>query len=379
MSTMTPEEQDFCKVVEQFAREHIRTGAASGDQQSTLDVDLVRKLGELGVYGLRFPEKYGGSDGSMVATTRVLELIATADAGLASSLIVHLAVGSVVFHLGTEQQRAQYLPGFIAGTSLCGMGITEPDAGSDVRSMRTRAVRDGDQWVIDGQKIYITNGASAAFLIVAAHIEDTGRLGFFIVERGDAGFVVTGTMDKLGVRASETATLFFDSCRVPADRLVGGDSDADGFVVAMEAMSQDRVLAAAVAVGVSARALEEAVHYTREREQFGRPVATFQAVRHTLADLATGVAAGRALVTEAARRVDEGLPYGVEAAMAKLFAGDLVKKVTVEALELHGGFGFMNESVISRLYRDAPINAIAGGTSNIQRDLIARSVTGMRA
>ncbi|MDP1794632.1 MAG: acyl-CoA dehydrogenase family protein [Acidimicrobiales bacterium] len=374
MEGLTVDELEFLRTVDRFADRELKSQAAEDDVEQRLDVDLIVRLGELGVYGMRFPEAYGGSGSSMLAATAVLETLAKANTGFAASIIVHLAVGSVLLHVATEEQRAQYLTEVVSGTALCGMAITEPDAGSDVRSMRTRARRDGNEWVIDGEKIYITNGASAAFLIVAALVENTDRMAWFIVERDDPGFEVAGKLDKLGVRASETVVLRFDGCRVPAGRLLG-DPESDGFLVAKEAMNQDRLLGATVAVGLAARALDEAVAYTATRVQFGRPVAEFQSVRHTIADLATQIEAGRSLVREAARLVDAGLPYATQAAMAKLFAGRLVREVCAEALELHGGAGFMNESTISRLYRDAPVMAIAGGTSNMQRELIGRAIT----
>lgn len=376
---ITESEREFLAVVESFAERKLRPLATEHDIAQQLDGDLVARLGAIGALGMRVPVAFGGGGASMSATVNALEAISRANTGFAASLIVHMAVGSVISHVGTDEQRSTYLPLVAEGAALCGMAITEPEAGSDVRSLRTSAIPDGSVYRLNGEKVYITNGASASFLIVAATLGESRRLVWFIVERDDPGLVVTGKLDKLGVRASETVTLRFEDCVVDASRLLGGDPEADGFVAGHEAMNQDRLLGAAVAVGLAARALEEAIGYTTTRRQFGQPVAQFQAVRHLLADLATETEAGRALVRTAANRVDCGEPYATQAAMAKLYTGQVVRRVCAEALELHGGSGFMAEAAISRLYRDAPIMSIAGGTSNMQRELIGRAlVTGVQ-
>lgn len=366
--------EEFLGALQRYADKELVPRCEELDREERFDKSIVNALGRLGFFGIRFPEEYGGAGGSMSTACRALEIVSKANIGVASSLIVQLAVAGVLLDLATPEQKEEFLVPVVAGEALTGMAITEPDAGSDVRSMTTTAFQDGDDWILRGEKIYITNGDSCDFLIVAARLDtESHPIQWFIVRRDDPGFEVTSKLKKLGIKASETVILRFNDCRVSSSRIVGGDISRDGFVVAQEAFNQDRLLGAVTACGLALRALDEGREYLNAREQFGRTLASNQAIRYQFADLATDVQAGRALISHAAMLIDSGKPYAVEASMAKLYCGQMVRRVCTEILELHGGFGFMAESAISRMYRDAPISGIAGGTSNMQRELIGRS------
>lgn len=367
--------EEFLRTLQRYADKELVPRCEELDREERFDKSIIHALGDLGFFGVRFPEEYGGAGGTMQTACRALEILSRANIGVASSLIVQLAVAGVLLDLATEEQKKEYLVPVVTGQALTGMGITEPDAGSDVRAMKTTARRDGDSWYINGEKIYITNGDSCDFLIVAAKLETENRpIQWFLVRRDDPGFEVTSKLKKLGIKASETVILRLNDVRVSEDRIVGGDITRDGFVVAQEAFNQDRLLGAVTACGLALRALDEGREYLNARQQFGRTLSSNQAIRYQMADLATDVQAGRALVQRAASLIDSGQPYAVDASMAKLYCGQMVRRVCTEILELHGGFGFMAESAISRMYRDAPISGIAGGTSNMQRELIGRNV-----
>lgn len=369
------EVDEFLETLGKFAQRELFPRCDEFDRAGAFDHGLIRKLGEVGFLGIRFPEEFGGAGGKMETSCDALQILARANVAVASSLIVHLAVGGVLLELATDEQRHEYLKPLISGEAFAGMAITEPNAGSDVRALSTTAGRRGDKWILQGEKVYITNGASADFLIVAAHLDTESRpICWFIVRRDDPGLEVTTRLKKLGIRSSETVILRFENCKIPDDRILGGDPTQDGFVIAQEAFNQDRLLGAATACGHAFRALDEGREFLNNREQFGKVLSSYQAIRYQLADLATDAHAGRSLVKYAARLIDSGEPYAVEASMAKLYCGQMVRRVCTEVLELHGGLGFMDESPISRMYRDAPIMGIAGGTSNMQRELIGRSV-----
>lgn len=369
------EVDEFLETLNKFAQRELFPRCDEFDRVGEFDRDLIRKLGETGFFGIRFPEEFGGAGGKMETACDALEILARANIGVASSLIVHLAVGGVLLELATDEQRHEYLRPLISGEAFAGMAITESNAGSDVRALMTTAyLRDG-KWTLQGEKIYITNGASADFLIVAARLDiENHPICWFIVRRDDPGLEVTTRLKKLGIRSSETVILRFENCEIPGDRILGGDPNRDGFMIAQEAFNQDRLLGAAAACGHAFRALDEGCEFLNNREQFGKVLSSYQAIRYQFADLATEAHAGRSLVKYAARLIDIGEPYAVEASMAKLYCGQMVRRVCTEVLELHGGLGFMDESPISRMYRDAPIMGIAGGTSNMQRELIGRSV-----
>lgn len=365
---------EFQQTVRRFAAQRLGDHDRQWEREGVFPRDLLAGMAEVGLLGACFPEDVGGQGGRMQDTVAGLEEVAYFSPGVASSLIVHLAVCKLLWQAGRPDQHAAYLAPGLSGEVLTGMAITEPDVGSDVRAIRTTARAEGDEVVINGQKLYITNGSIADFLLVAAKttgLGADGTIAWFIVETDVPGFEVLSKLDKLGVRASDTAEIGFTDVRVPTTAVLG-EGTTDGFVVAQEAFNQDRLLGSTVALGLARRALDEAIRFANERTQFGRPISQFQAVRHLIADLGTELAATRALLYQAAANVDAGGTYEVEASMVKLKAGQLVRRVTAEALELHGGQGFMNESTISALYRHAPVMSIAGGTSNIQRELIGR-------
>ena len=355
-------------LAKQFADERIAPHAAGWDREHHFPRELFREMGELGLMGVCVPEAYGGAGADYLSYVLVMEELSRADAGVGVTLAVHLGAGMLpILNWATEEQKARLVPPLAAGEELCAFALTEPDAGSDASSLRTRADGDGR---ITGAKQWITNGSYASTFTVFAR-EGDGRVSAFLV-RGDAdGFQVTREEDKLGLNSSSTADIALEA--TPSERLGGPGT---GMRIALSTLDGGRIGIAAQAVGIAQAALELATAYAIQRRAFGGPIARFQAIQHKLADMQTEVEAARALTWRAARLKDAGLPHTVEGAQAKLFASGVARRQTGEAIQVLGGYGYTKEFPAERYYRDAKVTEIYEGTSEIQRLVIARALLG---
>jgi butyryl-CoA dehydrogenase len=363
-------------VARDFAEKEVRPIAAAIDREARFPHETVRRMGELGLMGIAIPEADGGSGGDTVAYVVALEEVARACASHAAIMSVNNSLYcDPVYKFGTEAQKARFLAPYAAGHRLGCFSLTEPEAGSDASNQTTLATRDGGDYVLDGRKIFVTNGREAAAALVFAQTDRAkGHRGIsaFLVEKGTAGFTVVKTEDKLGIRASDTAEFLFERCRVPAANRLG--EEGQGFKIAMATLDGGRIGIAAQAVGIAAGAFELSVRYARERRSFGVPIGQHQMVQWMLADMATTIEAARALTWRAAWLKDTGAVFGPAAAMAKLWAAETAMKVTTDAVQIHGGYGFIKEYPVERYFRDAKITQIYEGTSQIQKLVIARAL-----
>ncbi len=377
---LTSEQEAFRTVVREFTQSEIAPHAETWDRDHTFPVDTVLAMGELGLFGLPFPEEYGGGGADLTTLCVAIEEIARADQSLAITLEAAVGLGAnPIYQFGTEEQRQRWLPDLCAGRKLGGFGLTEPDAGSDAGGTRTRAVLDGDaqQWIIKGQKSFITNSGTAITSLVtvtALTSTDAGapEISTIIVPAETSGFVVQPPYRKMGWHASDTHGLTFDDCRVPADHLLG--ERGRGFANFLAILDDGRVAIAALAVGVIEGCLEACRSYANERVAFGRAIGANQAVAFKIADMSVMADAARALTYRAAGLRDAGRPFKREAAVAKLYATEAAVTATREATQIFGGYGFMDETLVARHYRDAKVLEIGEGTSEIQRLVISREL-----
>jgi short/branched chain acyl-CoA dehydrogenase len=369
---LTSEQELIRETVRTFARERVEPVAAELDLTGTFPYELVAELAELGLMGLPIPEQYGGAGGDTVSYAIAVEELTRIDSSIAITVAAHTSLGTMPILLyGSEEQKERWLPDLASGRKLAAFGLTEADAGSDAGATRTRAeLRDGS-WVVNGSKIFITNAGTditwGATITARTGDEEISNL---VVENGTPGYVVSAPMKKLGWRASDTRELSFEDCVVPEGNLLG--ERGAGFKQFLEILDGGRISVAAMGVGLAQGAYDLAFAYAQDRRQFGKPIASFQAIRFKLADMATEIEAGRALVYRAAWLKDQGRPFAREAAMAKLFTGELSHRVANAALQIHGGFGYMEEAAVSRFYRDQKILEIGEGTNEVQRMVIAR-------
>ncbi len=371
---LSSEHEAFRKVVREFAETEIAPYAEEWDRTHTFPLDVVGKMGELGLFGLPFPEEYGGMGADLLTLCIAIEELARVDSSMAITLEAGVGLGAnPIFHFGTEEQKKRWLPDLTAGRALAAFGLTEPDAGSDAGATRTRAVLDGDEWVINGTKAFITNsGTAITSLIIITAKTGPKEISSFIVPTGTPGLVVEPGYRKMGWRASDTHEVRLEDCRVPAGNLLG--ERGGGFRQFLEILDDGRIAIAAMAVGVLQGCLEESVAYAGERVAFGRPIGSFQAIAFKCADMAVATEAARLLTYRAAWLRDQGKPYGPEAAQAKLFASEAAVDATREATQIFGGYGFVDETPVSRFYRDAKVLEIGEGTSEIQRIVISRAL-----
>ena len=358
--------------VRDFARERVAPVAEELDRESRFPYELVAELAELGLMGMPIPEEYGGAGTDTVSYAIAIEELTRVDSSLAITVAAHTSLGTMpILLFGTDEQRREWLPDLASGRRLAAFGLTEPGAGSDAGNAATRAeLRDGE-WVINGSKIFITNAGTdiTACVTITARTGDD-EISNIVVPNGTPGYGISAPMKKLGWRASDTRELAFEDCRVPEGNLLG--PRGRGFAQFLEILDGGRISVAAMGVGLAQGAYDLAFAYARERQQFGRPIASFQAVQFQLADMATEIEAGRALVYKAAWLKDQGRPFGTEAAMAKLYTGLLSNRAANVSLQIHGGYGYMDEFPISRLYRDQKILEIGEGTNEVQRMVIAK-------
>jgi short-chain 2-methylacyl-CoA dehydrogenase len=369
---LTEEQQLVARTVREFAEQRIAPVAEELDREHRFPYDIVAELGELGVMGMPIPEEYGGAGADTVSYAIAVEELTRIDSSVAITMAAHTSLGTMpIFMFGSEEQKQQWLPDLAAGKKLAAFGLTEPGAGSDAGATRTTAeLRDG-QWVVNGSKIFITNAGTditACVTITARTGED--EISNLIVPNGTAGYEISAPMEKMGWNASDTRELSFRDCAVPEGNLLG--PRGQGFQQFLEILDGGRISVAAMGVGLAQGAYDLALKYAKEREQFGQPIATFQAVQFRLTDMAVEIEAGRNLVYKAAWLKDQGKPFAKEAAVAKLYTGEMSNRVVNSALQVHGGYGYMEEFPISRLYRDQKILEIGEGTNEVQRMVIAR-------
>jgi short-chain 2-methylacyl-CoA dehydrogenase len=369
---LTSEQELIRETVRTFARERVEPVAAELDLTGTFPYELVAELAELGLMGLPIPEQYGGAGGDTVSYAIAVEELTRIDSSVAITVAAHTSLGTMPILLyGTEEQKERWLPDLASGRKLAAFGLTEADAGSDAGATRTRAeLRDGS-WIVNGSKIFITNaGTDITWGVTITAGTGDDEISNLVVENETPGYVISAPMKKLGWRASDTRELSFEDCAVPEGNLLG--ERGAGFKQFLEILDGGRISVAAMGVGLAQGAYDLAFAYAQDRRQFGKPIASFQAIRFKLADMATEIEAGRALVYRAAWLKDQGRPFAREAAMAKLFTGELSHRVANAALQIHGGFGYMEETAVARFYRDQKILEIGEGTNEVQRMVIAR-------
>jgi short-chain 2-methylacyl-CoA dehydrogenase len=369
---LSPEHELIRDTVRDFARERVAPAAAELDREHRFPYELIAEAAELGLMGIPIPEEYGGAGADTLSYTIAIEELTRIDSSIAITVAAHTSLGTMpILLFGNDEQKQQWLPNLASGKRLAAFGLTEPDAGSDAGASRTRAELRNGQWVIDGSKIFITNAGTditACVTITARTGQD--EISNLIVPNGTPGYEISPPMDKLGWRASDTRELSFQSCAVPEGNLLG--PRGAGFKQFLEILDGGRISVAAMGVGLAQGAYDLAHAYALERQQFGKPIASFQAIQFQLADMAIEIEAGRALVYKAAWLKDQEREFALEAAMAKLYTGVISNRAVNTALQIHGGYGFIEESAIARLYRDQKILEIGEGTNEVQRMVIAR-------
>jgi len=375
LTSLTTEEQMLRDTVRKFAQQKIAPLVHEMDEAQKMDAGLVRQLFELGLMGIEAPVEYGGVGGSLFDSVLVVEEISAVDPAVGVLVDVQntLTVNAIL-RWGNEVQKQKYLPR-IASNTVCSYALSEAGSGSDAFALATQAREDGSDYVLNGRKLWISNAAEADIFIVFATVDvRAGYKGItaFLVERGTPGFSVGKKENKLGIRASSTCELLFDDCRVPAENILG--EKGKGYKIAIETLNDGRIGIAAQMLGLAEGAWEHAARYSKERKQFGKPIAEFQAMQFLLAELATEIEAGRLMVYNAARLRDAGKPFVKEAAMAKLFVSQLAERVASKAVEVFGGYGFVKDYPVEKLYRDAKIGSIYEGTSNMQLATIGKLV-----
>ena len=379
MNFQLTKEQEFVrKMVREFAVTEVEPIAADIDREHRFPTETVEKMARYGLLGVPFPTEYEGAGGDHISYAITVEELSRVCASTGVICSAHTSLCCwPIFAWGTEEQKAKYLPDLLSGRKLGAFGLTEPGAGTDSAGQQTRAVLDGDEYVLNGSKVFITNGGYAeTFVVMAMTDKSKGNRGItaFIVEKGDEGFSIGKTEDKMGICASSTTELVFKDCRIPADRVLG--KVGQGFKVAMSTLDGGRIGIASQALGIAQGALDVTVDYMKARKQFGKKLSEMDALRQVVADLATKIEAARLLIYQAADMKDKHMNYGPKSAMAKLFAAETAMEVTTKCVQLHGGYGYTKDYPVERMMRDAKITEIYEGTSEVQRIVIAASVLG---
>ncbi|MBF6567463.1 MAG: acyl-CoA dehydrogenase family protein [Candidatus Binataceae bacterium] len=374
---LTDEQRQIRETVAAFAERELKPHSTAWDKDEYFPREVVEKLGALGFLGVAFPEQYGGGGADTLSQVLVVEGLSRYDASVGLACAAHMSLGSGhIAKFASDRQKAKYLPDLIKAKKLAAWCLTEPGSGSDAAALRTAATREGDNYVINGNKLFITNGNVAEVLVVMARTDPAkGHDGIsaFIVERDTPGLTNGRKIEKLGMRASDTAEVIFDNLKVPAENLIG--QAGQGFrPQTVSILESGRIGIAGFAAGIARGAMEDSVAYARERKQFGKPIADFQAIQWMLADMATRIDASWVLTCRAAQLRDQGKPFGREAAMAKLFASETAMAATVKAVQIHGGYGYVTDFPVERYMRDAKISEIGEGTSEILRMIIAKSL-----
>ena len=379
MNFQLTKEQEFVKkMVREFAVNEVEPLAADIDKEHRFPVETVEKMAKYGLLGIPFPTEYGGAGGDHISYAITVEELSRVCASTGVICSAHTSLCCwPIFNWGNEEQKQKYLPDLLSGKKLGAFGLTEPNAGTDASGQQTRAELVGDKWILNGAKVFITNGGYAdVFVVMAMTDKKKGNHGIsaFIVEKGDPGFSIGKTEDKMGICASSTTELIFQNCRIPADRLLG--EEGQGFKVAMSTLDGGRIGIASQALGIAQGALDVTVEYMKARKQFGKSLSKFQALQFMVAELATEIEAARLLVYRAADMKDKHLAYGPAAAMAKYFAAETAMHVTTKCVQLHGGYGYTKDYPVERMMRDAKITEIYEGTTEVQKMVIAASVLG---
>ena len=373
---LTKTESLFLQMIRRFAEKEVKPLAAEVDEQERFPHETVEKMGKLGLMGIPIPVKYGGAGGTNQLYSMAVEELSRVCATTGVILSAHTSLcAAPILEMGTEEQKMKYLPKLASGEWIGAFGLTEPNAGTDASAQQTIAVEDGDAWVLNGTKIFITNAVYASvYIIIAMTDKSQGTRGIsaFIVEKGTPGFSVGKKERKLGIRGSATCELIFNNCRIPKTNLLG--KMGGGFGLAMKTLDGGRIGIAAQALGIAQGAMDETIKYTKERKQFGKSISNYQNTQFQLADLETKIQAARLLVRSAAFKKENGIPYSVDAAMAKLFASETAMEVTSKAIQFHGGYGYTRDYPVERMMRDAKITEIYEGTSEVQRMVISASM-----
>jgi butyryl-CoA dehydrogenase len=378
---LLPQHEEIRRTVRDFAEREIGPVADEMEREARFPAEIIRLAAGLGLLGVPYPEEVGGTGLDSLAYAITVEELSRVSGSVGIIVSAHTSLGCApLFMAGTAEQKERYLRPLASGAKLGAYGLTEPGAGSDSRGTRTRAHRDGESWLLNGTKRFITNAGVADTYIVTAVTDrnaDSGKISAFIVEAGTPGFSIGRMEEKMGLHASNTGELLFDDCRIPADNLLGEEGDGDRLF--LKTLDGGRIGIGAMALGLAQAAYEAASSYAIQREQFGRQIASFQGVAFKIADMATQIDAARLMVYRAAWLKDRGEPYTTEAAMAKLFASEVARQVTNDAIQVHGGYGYVTEYRVERYLRDAKLTEIGEGTSEIQRMVIARNLLGVRA
>jgi butyryl-CoA dehydrogenase len=378
---LSPQHEEIRRTVRDFAERRIVPVAGELERRGEFPMEIIREAASLGLLGVPYPEELGGTGLDSLAYAITVEELSRASGSIGIIVSAHTSLGcNPIYLAGTDAQKEKYLRPMASGQVIGAYGLTEPGAGSDSRGTRTRAHRDGDEWVINGSKRFITNAGVAGTYIVTAvtdREQDSGKISAFIVEAETPGFSIGRMEEKMGLHASNTGELLFDDCRIPADNLLGDEGEGDKLF--LKTLDGGRIGIASMALGLAQAAYEAAAAYSKERQQFGRPIGAFQGVAFKIADMATTIDAARLMTYRAAWLKDCGKPYTTEAAMAKLYASEVARDVTNDAVQVHGGYGYVTEYKVERYLRDAKLTEIGEGTSEIQRMVIARNLLGLRA
>ena len=378
---LSPQHEDIRRTVRDFAERRIVPIAEELERKGVFPMEIIREAAALGLLGVPYPEEVGGTGLDSLAYAITVEELSRASGSVGIIVSAHTSLGcNPIYLAGTDAQKEKYLRPMASGEVIGAYGLTEPGAGSDSRGTKTRAHRDGDEWVINGSKRFITNAGVAGTYIVTAvtdREQDSGKISAFIVEADTPGFSIGRMEEKMGLHASNTGELIFEDCRIPAENLLGEEGAGDKLF--LKTLDGGRIGIASMALGLAQAAYEAASAYAKERKQFGRPIGEFQGVAFKIADMATTIDAARLMTYRAAWLKDCGKPYSTEAAMAKLYASEVARDVTNDAVQVHGGYGYVTEYKVERYLRDAKLTEIGEGTSEIQRMVIARNLLGLRA
>ena len=374
---LTKEQELTKKMVEQFCEDVVAPTAEELDKSHEWPEDIVKQMGELGMMGIVWPKEYGGAGGDYISYCEVIERVTATHAAIGTVIAAHTSLCTgPIYYFGTEEQRQKYVTQLATGEKLGAFGLTEADAGSDSGATQTRAEDCGDYWLINGSKIFITNGGHADIFVITAVTDKKkkthGGISAFIIERGDEGFSTGKEEDKLGIHCSATVELIFQDCMIPKDRLIG--NVGDGFKIAMQTLEKARIGVAAQGLGVAQGAFEITKEYMNQRKQFGKKLTKFQYPAFTMAELYTRIEAARLLIFHAADLADRGLPCGLESSMAKFYASEIAMDMATKGVQFHGGYGYINDYEIQRYFRDAKIMEIYEGTSEIQKLIVSGQI-----
>ena len=380
MTTPTPEEAriQIVNMVRDFVRRDVEPVADELDREDRVPHDLIDKMKDLGLFGITVPEEYGGLGLDYTTFANIFEELSKGFMSISGAIGTHHILTYVLSHYGTEEQKLKFLPDLASGKKRGGLALTEPGGGTDVANLQTTADKDGEEYVINGTKMFITNGRYGDSFLLLARTDRTAEpnhrgISAFVIEKGDKGFKVGRDLDKMGYRGLDTCELIFEDVRIPTENLVG-EVEGKGFGMVMSGLETGRINVAARAVGVAQAAFNASIRYSQQRESFGVPISQHQAIQLKLADMATKIQAARLLTYDAAAKKDQGERVDLESGMAKLFASEVCQEVTMEALRIHGGYGYIKESPVERYYRDAPLMIVGEGTNEILRVVIARQL-----